>query len=131
MLTEVHEVRQAAGEPLRRWFSDEEFDLIVWYEDAGGVMGFQLCYRADDDEKALTWMAGRGFSHNRVDDGDSFWAHHKMTPILVADGTFDRDRVSTRFLAVAKEIDADVVRLVSKRLQSYPAGQAIRQTPPV
>ena len=31
MLTEIQNARQIAGEGVRRWFTDDYFDLIVWY----------------------------------------------------------------------------------------------------
>ena len=82
MLREVNEVQQVPGEPRRRWFASEALDLIVWEDADRRVTGFQLCYRVDDDEKALTWRAGRGFTHNRVDDGEGRPARHKMSPVL-------------------------------------------------
>jgi len=34
MLEESEYVRQVKGEPKRRWFSDDYFDLIVWVDCA-------------------------------------------------------------------------------------------------
>jgi hypothetical protein len=52
MLAEIRDVRQIPGEGFRRWFSDGDFDLIVWY--AGGeIAGFQLCYDKGRRERAL------------------------------------------------------------------------------
>jgi hypothetical protein len=126
MLTEVKSARQIKGEPFRRWFSDEEFDLIVWYGDDRQITGFQLCYQAAREEKALTWLKGRGYFHNRVDDGETAPSHHKMTPILVADGTFDRDHVLNRFLEAANDIDRAVVSAVVNHLRDYPGMQQER-----
>ena len=120
MLTEIKNVRQSANEPHRRWFSDEQFDLIVWIEDDRSVHGFQLCYKKADVENALTWMKGQGFFHNRIDDGESLPNHHKMTPILVADGAFDRDGVLARFAESSSHIDPELAALVMARLTDYP-----------
>ena len=122
MLTEIRSARQVKGEPVRRWFADEALDLIVWYADDGGIAGFQLCYREDREEKALTWLKGRGFFHNRVDDGEPAGARHKMTPILVADGAVDKDRVLADFLEAARELDAGIGTFVAERLRAYPRG---------
>jgi hypothetical protein len=120
MLKEVQKTRQITGEPHRRWFSDETFDLIVWYAAAGEIIGFQLCYRAWPDEKALTWLRGEGFSHNRIDQGEGRPDHHKMTPILLPDGEFDADRVLEQFQAASGDLDAEVVGMVTRALQNYP-----------
>jgi len=31
MLSEIEHTRQIPNEGYRRWFTDESFDLIVWY----------------------------------------------------------------------------------------------------
>lgn len=120
MLREVEKTRQIAGEPSRRWFSDEVFDLIVWYSAAVDIIGFQLCYRAWPNEKALTWLKGEGFSHNRIDQGEGRPDHHKMTPILLPDGAFDAQQVREQFRAASAEIDPGVAKLVSRAMQHYP-----------
>jgi len=120
MLVEARRARQVEGEPFRRWFSDNEFDLIVWYGEAHNMVGFQLCYKTPREERALTWLEGRGYSHNRVDDGETAPSRHKMTPILVADGAFDRDHILNRFREVAKDLEPDLVSAVAARLRDYP-----------
>lgn len=120
MLREVEKTRQIAGEPSRRWFSDEVFDLIVWYSATAEIIGFQLCYRAWPDEKALTWVKGEGFSHNRIDPGEGRPDHHKMTPILLPEGAFDARQVREQFRAASAEIDPEVAALVSRAIRHYP-----------
>ena len=71
----------------RRWIADEYFDLIVWYEAAGAIHGFQLCYDKPGRERALTWTRERGFSHTAIDSGESRPTANR-TPILVPDGVF-------------------------------------------
>ena len=43
-LREIVDVRQVPGEPKRRWFSSDDIDLIVWLDDSGAPVSFQLCY---------------------------------------------------------------------------------------
>ena len=109
MLYELNHTRQIEGEHFRRWFSDEVFDLIVWYSEQSVISGFQLCYRFGNIERALTWYDTRGFSHTVVDDGDSWGAGFKMTPILLAGGNFNKDKVLSLFLEAAAEIDQNIV----------------------
>jgi hypothetical protein len=121
MLKEIKDARQVEGEPSRRWFADNTLDLIVWHSAANMIIGFQLCYQKGTDEHALTWLSGKGYSHNRVDDGETMPCAHKMTPILVVDGTFDRDRISQHFETESREIDPDVIQFVTKKLLEYPS----------
>ncbi|MEE8440834.1 MAG: hypothetical protein V3S41_03865 [Spirochaetia bacterium] len=117
MLQEWKQVRQRPEEGYRRWFRDEQFDLIVWYE-SDTIVGFQLCYDTDTNERAITWYASGSYVHTKVDDGErSFGA--KGTPILVSDGVFDADRVAGEFRDAAAEMDDAIADLVCDRLVSY------------
>ena len=119
MLREQKHIRQISGEPFRRWFSDDIFDLILWYSSDDEVIGFQLCYRFGSEEKALTWLQKSGFSHSRVDDGERHPGLQKMAPILVPDGAFDSQHVLALFEKESKEIDPEVVRVVVQVVKSY------------
>jgi hypothetical protein len=99
------------------------FDLIVWYTPDNSIMGFQLCYGKGVDEHALTWSEGKGFSHNRIDDGEDCPASHKMTPILVPDGIFEKDNVLALFQKESKAIDPELVRIVTETIKKYPQGK--------
>ena len=96
MLREIKNPRQVEGEGWRRWFTDEYFDLIVWYHPEKTLQGFQLCYDRGHEERALTWRAGEGYSHKRVDDGD-VTGRVKMTPVLVPNGVLDSEEIAERF----------------------------------
>jgi hypothetical protein len=112
----VANVRQVSGEPRRRWFTSARCDLIVWYATAAAPTGFQLCYRFDGSEKALTWGAPEQLTHLAVDDGEERPFRHKATPILVSDGAFDAPAVLRLFRAESGDLPADVVEIVVTRL---------------
>ncbi|HUX21893.1 MAG TPA: hypothetical protein VMW69_11690 [Spirochaetia bacterium] len=122
MLTEFAGVRQIPSDGYRRWFTDPDFDLFVWYEDESReqVVGFQLCYNKRSEQKALTWYRGRGYLHTAIDDGEGTPLKNR-TPILVADGQFPRERVAREFEAAAKGIDKNLFDLVKHRLAEYPS----------
>jgi hypothetical protein len=117
-LRELHDTRQVEGEPRRRWFSSPDLDLIVWLDEQDAMVGFQLCYDKSRGERALTWRTGRGYDHMGVDDGEASPAQHKSTPILVADGHFDRERVEALFTesseGVPEELRSAVVDLIHR-----------------
>ncbi len=120
MLREWKGVRQRPDEGYRRWFADEDMDLIVWYRERGGsVRGFQLCYGKQSVQHALTWLADRGYNHARVDDGEAGReGASKQTPMLVEDGTFDASALADRFVREAGDIDPEVRSLVSRKLRA-------------
>ena len=106
MLVEFHGVMQERGvTTLRRWFQDEGMDLIVWFGAKNHPEGYQICYRGEDQrERALTWRTGQGFTHARVDAGDSR-PDKNLTPILVRDGAVPWTRVRAEFSERAAELD--------------------------
>ena len=121
MLVELPDPRQIKDEGHRRWFSDDYFDLIVWYDLAETtIVGFQLCYDKRGLERAITWQRGRGFSHNRIDDGETVHEHAKMSPVLVSDGVFLKETVSDRFKASSTGIHPNIAELVYKKIREYP-----------
>ena len=119
MLHEIRGARQVKGEGPRRWFTDMFFDLIVWYDQRGGIDGFQLCYDKFKKERALTWRREGGFRHEKVDDGEGPLPV-KMTPVLVPDGAFESQPITERFRSESAEIDPDIARFVTGVLETYP-----------
>lgn len=122
MLREIANVRQVEGEPRRRWFSDEQLDLVVWENPDREIIGFQLCYGKVRNEHALTWMAGLGFSHNQVEDGESRPGRYKATPVLVEDGTFNMEDVAPDFLAHSAGLTESLRDFIYRKLLDYPLG---------
>jgi hypothetical protein len=120
MLAEIPNARQVPGEGFRRWFTDEYFDLIVWYDDGGALVGFQLCYDKKQKERALTWTVDHGFQHNRIDAGE-VPGHAKMTPVIIADGDFGHVEIARRFAAASGSVEPDLARFVADTLRGYPA----------
>lgn len=120
MLQEEKNIKQIPGESFRRWFHDKTLDLIVWYSQEKNIAGFQLCYQNESEERVLTWLTGKGFCHNRIDDGEGRPDRHKMSPILVPDGKFDRDHILALFEKESREIDPGVKQVVTQTIKKYP-----------
>ncbi len=119
-LTEISAVRQIRGEPRRRWFRTDDLDLIVWCGEAGAPTSFQLCYDKLRSERALTWTPERGFLHTAVDDGEDVGVGYKETPILVAGGRFDANRVVERFATASADLPREIVEFVGSKLKQHP-----------
>jgi hypothetical protein len=119
MLLEVRNVDQVPGEPRRRWFFSHEQDLLVWFDDDGTPVAFQLSYGKYRNEHAIRWKVNRGFAHYTVDDGES-GAVSSQAPILVADGAFEAAQVLRRFRELSAEMPQDIVEFVCARLREHP-----------
>lgn len=120
MLKEVPNARQVPGDARRRLFLSDEMDLTVWYDGAGDVLGFELCYDKGTGERAVRWHRDRGFVHQKVDDGESRPGRYKATPILVPDGLFDGQKISRLFKDHSRDIDHAIADLVYRSLLTYP-----------
>jgi len=99
----------------RRWFSDDYFDLIVWYDTDRRLIGFQLCYDMQGNEHAFTWREGTGTAHHRIDSGESSPLKN-MTPVLVPVGAVPYNMLARQFRERAANIDADITALVLRKL---------------
>jgi hypothetical protein len=118
MLKEIENVRQIEGEGKRRWFTDEYFDLIIWYDKFDKLLGFQLCYDVSNDERALTWKRGDRYIHEKVDAGEIPY-QMKETPITVADGVFDKETVAEKFRNESVQIDRDIANFIYEKIVNY------------
>lgn len=127
MLKEHNAVKQHPGEPHRRWFEDEYFDLIVWYRrDPPGfllkehrICGFQLCYDKTGHECAVTWMADKGYSHLRIISDDSLW--DMGAPVLAVSTIQPNRRLVESFIERSLQIDTVLRELVINKLEEYVA----------
>ncbi len=114
MLYEIKNVQQEEDGPFCRWFADRDFDLFLWINPDDTFFGFQLCYQKSKDEKALTWKSTTGFAHERVDLGKR--ERSNVTPVLVADSVFPKDKVAKKFLEISDEIDPSIAKFVYDKI---------------
>lgn len=124
-LKEYAGTRQIKGEPERRWFSTPELDLIVWVNEMKQPFAFQFCYDKLGREHALTWEPDSGYHLAAVDSGEERGLHHKGSPTLNSDESFDRDRVAGLFAAAAGELPAPITKLVAQVLAAWPHSPAL------
>lgn len=122
MLREIPQeyVRQINGEPKRRWFTDEYFDLYVWQDERDDIIEFQLCYEKFQNERSLTWKKKSGYTHDRIDNGEDRPEKQKATPILVGDGHFEHERIATIFKKESRELEDKISRFVYEKILKYP-----------
>ena len=119
MLSEIEDARQIPGEGKRRWFMDEELDLIIWYDDDGSMQGFQLCYDKLEHERALTWRKPNSYQHHAIDSGEPAMGGPKMSPVLVADGVVDSALIEKLFTEHNGEVPKELADTISKIILDY------------
>jgi hypothetical protein len=116
---ETKNVRQIDGEPFRRWFWSDFFDLIVWISDNKEIAGFQLCYDKNRYQRVLTWKKDAGYSHDRIDDGEISPNKYKATPILTADGIFEEKKIAELFKEESGSIDKLISDFIYSKILEY------------
>ncbi|MBI4350439.1 MAG: hypothetical protein HY550_03275 [Elusimicrobia bacterium] len=119
MLKEAKNVRQIEGEPRRRWFADQYFDLIVWFDKDDSIWGFQLCYDREYKPRALTWTKKDGYKHTGIDDGEGEGGMYKGSPVLVADGLFDRGAIGKKLAAAAAGLPPRISGFVMEKVSAF------------
>jgi hypothetical protein len=112
-------VTQSRDTGRRRWFVDDDLDLIVWLGADSSLLGFRLCYDKCADERALTWTVNAGYQHHRVDTGESS-PMKNQTPILIEDGPVDSERLRSRFVDRSSEMDPKLRDLVIEKIARLP-----------
>ena len=119
MFKEIRHVRQEPTAGRRRWFDDDvlPLELIVWYNAANAVEGFQLCYNLGGGEHALTWRPAVGFAHNEVDSG-STGPFSNRTPILIPDGAVPWAELAQRFAGSSGTLEPALRELVGTHLNA-------------
>lgn len=119
-MIEIRDVRQNANEYFRRWFSDDNFDLFVWYNPEETIYGFELTYDKAGCGKAIRWFVDSGFSHYRVDDGDqSSFSFDIPILRLITEGGSEMAQVLSRFEASDEEMPIHITMLVQSKLREY------------
>lgn len=119
MMYHIKNAKEFDGDRRIRWYSDEYFDLVIWLGPDDSIDAFQLVYNRYRQPYALTWKSGRGYLHEKVDDGEWGGMTMKMTPILLPDGIFQKDDIAEEFYKRSREIDGAVADFVYDRLNSY------------
>jgi hypothetical protein len=117
---EIRDLRQIPGEAKRRWFCSEQMDLIVWFDDAGQICGFELCYDKHQGEHAIVWGKDSGFRHMAVDDGEAKPGKYKASPILRANGYFDVSRIHATLQGMADTLPPAIAQPVLQHLANHP-----------
>jgi hypothetical protein len=114
---EFKKVRQEPGRGLRRWFQDNLYNLVVWYRPDGSLDGFQIHYHSGQEQRALTWRGGGGFTHSLVDNGSGS-PMKNLAPILLPNGGIPWPEVLSEFDGSSATLEPDLRALIRQRLEA-------------
>ena len=125
MLKQVKATRQVPGEPFRRWYTDNDTDLIVWLEQYR-IVGFELTVPAGIERDVLTWHEGKGPWVAGLDDGEGRPGRPKMTPILTERHGADWTESLRHFRSVAAELPSGLAALVEQKIRELHDRETVR-----
>lgn len=106
MLQELQNVRQVRGEGLRRWFVDDDLELILWYDFDNKLEGFQICYDKLAGTRTITWKK------ITADTGGT-------KSILVSDGPYNKARLSALVQRSTRSLEENLRSFILNRLESH------------
>ncbi len=119
-LSENRSVRQRPEEGFRRWFVNEYFDIIIWYESRHTPpTGFQLCYDRHANERAFTWQRGKQSSHFVSDQPHGERSAWAATAILHGDAGPVPSDVLSRLRNEQGELDGARLELIDRTAREY------------
>lgn len=120
MLREIRNVKQIPGQGPRRWFNDEHFDLFVWYDTGGRLIGFQLCFDKDTRvERALTYTEDEGYSLYSVAAENSVC--DLGSPLLVRGGEFSSRQLIDQLDERGAVLERPLYDYLREKLERCPA----------
>jgi len=118
MLYEIKNIKKYDdGIPIR-WFCDDYFDLVLWFDDYKSITAFQLTYDRYYNPYALTWKDVGGFFHDKVDDGE-IPGRNKKKSILVPDGQFSKNEIAAKFKSESVKIDSKIRKFIYHKILLY------------
>ncbi len=113
---EIQGVRQRPEEGFRRWFSNNYFDIVIWYEEEGGeISGIQFCYGKPFSEKAFTWESTSQSHHYVTEQRKSASA----TGMLKGDAGIISESVMKQLKEESHEMDKDLLVLVLEKIDAF------------
>ena len=131
MFREINISKEAAeGEPKRRWYQSDYFDLYIFYfrhsERADRFadrefVGMQLCYDIRRNQRTLEWKKESGFSHLAVKkgDGDTLSDHGASASLMHQGGEFESSKVIDHFMKACPSLPGQVRNFVLHKLAEY------------
>lgn len=115
MLQEIASTHRANHRKPKRWFTDANMDLFVWFEEQRPVC-FQLSYKQQQQEHSISWHINAGLSHTLINHQTSYPANDDFNPSHIA-----RD-----FLRASNNIETALADFIFARLIEYPHQLDIR-----
>ena len=122
MLRLIKTNKQSINHLQRLWFTDNQHDLFVWLTANDTPVCFQFSYNKLHDEHTLNWHRHRGYSHEKIDNGEHTPGNYKMTPIMIPDGEINREKITRLFQSISQDIEPELATFIQHKIDHAPSG---------
>lgn len=127
MLREIYSTRQNHQHRTKRWFTDANMDLFVWFRNQRPVC-FQLCYKKCLLEHSISWHIQTGLSHSLIRP-EHRHIKYRLPASSAADEKFDATIAASEFLRASEHIETTLADFIFARLLEFPRPHEIRSNP--
>ena len=121
MLQEIASTHRTGNRKPKRWFTDSNMDLFVWFKNQRPVC-FQFSYNKLQQEHSISWHVESGFSHTMINSGNR---HTKYSAPSMTSSEhhhhFDATIIAREFLQASNHITASLADFIFARLIEAPA----------
>lgn len=124
MLREITRIRQTNTSSTRRWFTDDDMDLYLWF-DRDQPVRFHLAYNKQATERSLSWEQDKGYSHTQFDPSSVLMLFYGIPPEEIEQEEINAAQLAHRFLHSSDHIEATLADFIYARLLEYPGRHRI------
>ena len=119
MLREISFYKSDIKYRKKRWFTDSDMDLFVWFRKNLPTR-FQLSYIKYGRGHAIHWSSESGFKHSLVDLSQAKAGKHGLPDEYDIDHSVNVPSLARSFLVASAEIEPSLVDFIYARLLEYP-----------
>jgi len=120
MLQEIASTHRINNRKPKRWFTDSDMDLFIWFEKQRPIC-FQLSYNKRQNEHSISWHIDAGFSHSLINPKKRLTKYrHPATASSECECNFNPVSTARDFLQASDCIEATLADFIFARLIEYP-----------
>ena len=123
MLQEIASTHRINHRKPKRWFTDADMDLFIWFKNNRPVC-FQFSYNKRQREHSISWHVESGFSHSLVRPDNRQNKYKVLTsasPECECQCSFDAMTIARQFLQASDGIQTSLADFIFARLLEAPA----------
>ena len=127
MLQEIATAHRNNQYKTKRWFTDSNMNLFVWFKDQVPIC-FQLNYKKSQREYSINWHTKTGYTHNQIKP-ELRHIKYRTSSIHSTECKFNVAFTAREFLQASDYIEASLADFIFARLIEYPGQLEIRSNP--